>query len=403
MSLELKTNTVKFEESKMTYIFFIVINFLLIIGIVFFSTLIDATIYAGIGGGFISVYLFFVLNKFLYKWKFNYFTHMLLIASVVFFFIATKTGEMGSIIITGVLSIVPLIIFLLPLASFTYTMECHYNTETGDLQIIYDKLFTKILVKHNIPHGSTINLHSLLNPGFVRPLMFHSVSVGKQKKIFIAPLNANGFGLVGKIMELFDPIALFIDDITKTNAKIIFPPINKVMLSIPKEGTLQGTYPAEGLKEIMKLPSYKKQYPNKRKIAILKPILFIVIFLPIPFAIAYLIILSFQGVIEEAPQDALIYLILVTLILIIIIVIISLNILTITLGKQDFLIEENYYIIQYKLMFKTVQRKIHKAFNPLIRLDGNHVDLVIYGDNGSIFYQHRFGKVNLDELYSIPN
>ena len=392
------TNRVEFNESKMGYLFFLVIFLIIIVGSFVFLYLIGSTLYLALGAVFLPFYTIALLNRLLYKWKFNPILHLIPVISLVLGAIGGMSGVDPFNIVFALMINVMALLIAVPFASFTYTMNCEYNKETGNLSIYYNKLYLQTKLEYNIPHGEALYLYIIERPTLIRNGMFHSIALDKGKRIPIASMSANGFGLIGKVYQLFEPVDLNINQIPKTNSKIIFPPIKRVLLTLPKKGKPPGYYPIELLPKVLEMPSYKKLFPQKNQSAIIKPIVLLMIFFGVPVMITYLIIQSFLGNIEAAPTEMLVYLILLTGIIIIVGIIVGANFLAVVVGKQEFEVTEDSFLIKYKIKGKTVERKIHKAFNPLVRIDKNKIDLIILSNDMQLFYEHRMGKFEETEL-----
>lgn len=398
MTSEKTIKRILFDESKLLYIFLMLIFLAGQIGIFFLSNLL-ASLYTYFSLLFFSIYLFFISLKVQYNYKLNPKFHILLIGFFGFLLISLQFSDAILVILVLLFAIALSLFTLVPLSSFAYTVECEYNLSNGRLTLRYNKLFLTIVQDYVVPRGSQINLHSLTKSSFIKKAMFHSISLNIEDRIYIAPLNVNGFSLINKLLQLLEPGSLRIDTITKTNSQMVFPKTNNVSLNIPKVGIPPPFYSIDHLPTLMSKNSFKTSFPKSGLKAKITSFILTAFIFFLPLVIITLIILSFLGLIEPVPIPILIYLVFMIMILLIIGPIIALNLIAVVFGKFDCIIEEEFIVLKYNFRnIKTVERRIHKAFNPLIGIEQNTIFLVILGDKTDNFYQHRIGKISDDDL-----
>ena len=354
----------------------------------------------------LMVYLILIEIKFQFQWDLPKSLHGLPFVPMVLIILELTTNQIDYfLVIISLLLVLILGIFGLLVASTSFTTECDYNPQTSLLEITFNKLFMRITERYTVSPNAQVVFHSVLNPGFLRKSINHSIEVDNQR-IPLVPINVNGFPVVNKLMKLLSPEFLKIENLPKTNAKIIFP-TTKYPVTIPNHHSMH--LDMEIIPELTNLASWRKKYP-KNTLYMLIPILLITILLGTGFIISFFIILSFMGSLEPAPLDTLIFLFVMISIIIIVGFIQLFNFLRIAFGNLEIRQEDELVIMSYSLLsFKPYELKIHQGFNPRIRISKGLVDLVIVADPANTavqgyvpyFYEMHLGKISADDEQAI--
>lgn len=394
--MEEKINSVIFDESKVMYISLIIVFHLMTAGVVFFGDIMGIGIFAGIGLYFLSLFEIMIISTKFYKIEFHASNYAFLILAIIAFIFSYQEAMdkflVPFIIFTGN---VFLIIMVMPISSIVYTTEATFIPAICQLQIKYNKLFGVSTQVFDLPTGAIIELQSVINPGLIKQNMMHSIIV-QEMRIYLASINANSFQFVNKVISLFDPIPVKIDTITKGSAQIVLQKVNnKIQLTVPKFGIVDGYNDINLLEKITNLPTFKKTGPLNNIMIYIRSLFITIIALGTPMITIYLFYLSLSNKSEKAPIEAILYLSAINIFLLIVGINFVIKVVTVSFGKLEPELNQNYIQLKYKFWrLKPVTISFHRSMNPKLRVNGKTISLVLLDDFANPFYSHKIGKVD---------
>jgi len=395
-------NEIEFVESKKQYIlslliFLIGIGFNVTVSVIFGSPLI------GIAVTLSSLYILLISVKIQFQWSMNNFFHAIIPIVILLYILSTLSIGGPLTILLVFLTTLVMITTTLPFSSHVYSMQLHFTKETNHLQITYNKLFVKIVKDINVNSENFLQLkytHLKLPDLFFTKGIFHKLIFENFDGIYIAPVNANGFTLVNKLLRLLEPHELHIDGITRTNAKLAVPQSNSIKLILPVEKSIpSGFHPIEELQNLDSLSNFEYLTPKDEKMSKAKA-LFIISFLVVVTGIIMTAIAILPNNLDLPVRIAfLFFMVPNTILLVIITFVIIIHVITIWFGKFTLEIGNDSLQMIYNLNgIHRVNIEIHNAFNPLMKIENNNVYICILNQDREIFYKHRIGRLEADDV-----